>query len=149
MRFKGQRKSLINQKIMKRLLEKEGKHTCDVENNGEEAVRLWEQKDYDIILMDMQMPVMCGLEATKIIRTKEQGKKQEHSPIPIIGISGNAREEQADEAKSQGMDDYLTKPFNTETLLEKINFYTAIHDNSKRDVGSSSSGIGKKRLFGE
>ena len=50
---------LINQKIMKKLLEQR-KHTCDFANNGSEAVRMWGERNYDIILMDMIMPLMCG-----------------------------------------------------------------------------------------
>jgi PAS domain S-box-containing protein len=85
----------------------------DVARNGSEAVRKVKESEYDLVLMDIQMPVMNGLEATKIIR-KSKGRK-----ITIVGLSANAFQEDVDLAMESGMDSYLTKPL-------KINEITSI-----------------------
>lgn len=85
----------------------------DVARNGSEAVRKAKESEYDLVLMDIQMPVMNGLEATKIIR-KTKGRK-----ITIVGLSANANQEDVDLAMESGMDSYLTKPL-------KINEITSI-----------------------
>lgn len=85
----------------------------DVARNGSEAVRMVKESDYDLILMDIQMPVMNGLEATKVIR-KSKGKE-----ITIVGLSANAFQEDVDQAMEIGMDSYITKPL-------KINEITSI-----------------------
>lgn len=113
--------NVINQKILKRNLEQAG-HICEVANNGKEAYEMVEKTPYDIVLMDVEMPVMDGLEATKLIRQRE--REQKKTPTPIVGLSGNAREEYIATAKGAGMNDYLTKPYERSVLLEKIAFYT-------------------------
>lgn len=113
--------NVINQKVLMRSLEQAG-HSCEVANNGKEACEMVDKTPYDIVLMDVEMPVMDGLEATKLIRQREQ--EQRKSPLPIIGLSGNAREEYIATATQAGMDDYLTKPCERSVLLEKIAFYT-------------------------
>jgi CheY-like chemotaxis protein len=88
-------------------------YVYDIARNGSEAVRMIKETDYDLVLMDIQMPVMNGLEATKIIR-KSKGKK-----ITIVGLSANAFQEDVDQAMEIGMDSYITKPL-------KINEITSI-----------------------
>jgi CheY-like chemotaxis protein len=85
----------------------------DVARNGSDAVRMVKESDYDLVLMDIQMPVMNGLEATKIIRKSKRNK------ITIVGLSANAFQEDVDQAMDTGMDSYLTKPL-------KINEITSI-----------------------
>ena len=71
-----------------------------------------EKKDFDLILMDIQMPIINGLEATKLIRDK--------SKIPIIGLSAFSLVEETEKAIACGMNDYVTKPIVKEILLKKI-----------------------------
>jgi CheY-like chemotaxis protein len=79
-------------------------YSYDVARNGAEAVSMVKENDYDLILMDIQMPVMNGLEATKIIR------KSHNKQITIVGLSANAFQEDVDQAMEMGMDSYITKP---------------------------------------
>ena len=74
------------------------------------------QKNYDVIIMDLQMPVMDGFEATKII-------KQTNPDIPIIALTADAMPETYNKALSAGMSDYLTKPFVPAKFFEKISKY--------------------------
>ena len=83
--------------------------------NGNEAVELVSKENFDILLMDLQMPFMDGIEATKIIRDELKLN------IPIIGVSANAFQSEIDKCIENGMDDYITKPFKEDNLLEKIN----------------------------
>ncbi len=86
--------------------------------NGMEAVNLFRENPYDLILMDIQMPEMDGYEATRIIRNDENlsGRK----PIPIVALSAHAMRGDIDKALNSGMDDYITKPFKPSELYEVI-----------------------------
>ncbi|GAB3929737.1 PAS domain-containing hybrid sensor histidine kinase/response regulator [Mucilaginibacter myungsuensis] len=82
-------------------------------NNGLVATQMAENNDYDLILMDLQMPVMDGFEATQIIKSKQPR-------LPIIALTADAMPETFAKTRNYGMDDYLTKPFMPEILFEKI-----------------------------
>lgn len=86
-------------------------------NNGKEAVDLSSNKDFAIVFMDCQMPVMDGYEATKTIRTREF-KTGKH--VPIVAMTANAMEGDREVCLAAGMDDYITKPFQTEDLISVI-----------------------------
>ncbi len=103
----------VNQMITVSILKKWSIVT-DVAFNGQLAIEKFQQNRYDLILMDMQMPVMDGLQATKHIREVLK------SSVPIIALTANASDMVAEECKAAGMDDYLTKPFEPNHLLEKI-----------------------------
>ena len=92
---------------------------CDLTtvDNGKKAVKLLEKEEFDIILMDIQMPVMNGIEATKIIREKLKLE------TPIIALSANAFKSEIDLCMSTGMNDYVTKPFEEQYLLQVITKY--------------------------
>ncbi|MFH1320774.1 MAG: PAS domain S-box protein [Bacteroidota bacterium] len=90
------------------------KLSVGVAENGQEAVDELRSNEYDIVLMDMQMPVMCGLEATRIIR-KELGKN-----VPIIALTANATNGDSLKCIDAGMDDYISKPFEPSDLYNKI-----------------------------
>ncbi|OOG77056.1 PAS domain-containing hybrid sensor histidine kinase/response regulator [Algoriphagus sp. A40] len=90
----------------------------EVAQNGEEALEKVKNQDFDVILMDVQMPLMNGLEATREIR-KLKGK----SNLVIIGLSANVFEEDQKKALESGMDDYLTKPIRLASLADKLEFY--------------------------
>nr|HID58921.1 response regulator [Desulfobacterales bacterium] len=111
--------NLVNQKLAVRLLEKQGWQVT-VANNGKEAVELVERNEFDLVLMDVQMPEMDGLEATKAIREKE---KEKDKRVPIIALTAHAFEEDRKKCLSVGMDGYTTKPIKIQELfgiIEKI-----------------------------
>jgi signal transduction histidine kinase/DNA-binding response OmpR family regulator len=137
----------VNQKVALIHLRKLG-YTTDVANNGREAVQAVEQGDYDLVLMDVQMPEMDGYEATRRIRdwefkvqsskfkvdesrpTSEQAETMNHEPrtmnheprtrIPIIAITANAMKGDREKCLHAGMDDYISKPVNPKKLKETI-----------------------------
>ena len=110
--------NVINQKVLARILDKMG-HICDIANNGLEAVELYKMHRQPIIFMDIQMPIMDGLEATQLIRRWELEEKLPASYITCV--SGNAREEHKDTAFGSGVDAYLVKPFRREEITSLIN----------------------------
>ena len=108
--------NMINQKIVMLSLKKIVKN-IDVAGNGKEALDKFGTSRYDIILMDVQMPVMDGILSTKKIREIEQST---NSHTPIIAITANALHGDKDLCLAAGMDDYIAKPFQVELLIEKM-----------------------------
>ncbi len=108
--------NLINQKIVLLSLKKSVKNV-DVANNGKEALDKFGSVKYDIILMDIQMPVMNGIVTTQKIRNLE---KSSNTHTPIIAITANALLGDKEECLAAGTDDYISKPFQIETLMEKM-----------------------------
>jgi CheY-like chemotaxis protein len=111
--------NLVNQRVASRLLEKEG-HTVFIANNGVEALRACEQRTFDLILMDVQMPQMDGLEATSEIRKRE---KKQGTHIPIIAMTAHAMADDRDRCLAAGMDAYISKPIDIQFLFETIGKY--------------------------
>ncbi len=107
--------NLVNQKLAYRLLEKAG-NQAEIANNGQEVLEKINKKKYDLILMDVQMPVMDGLQATKAIRANE--KDGEH--MPIIALTAHAMKGDAEKCLAAGMDGYVTKPIRSEELFQEI-----------------------------
>lgn len=103
--------NIFNQAVAVEVLKKLGCRVV-VASNGLEAVRAVETQSFDMVLMDIHMPEMDGLEATRIIRAKEQSKK-----IPIIAQTALAFSEDRQRCIDAGMDDYITKPINASELL--------------------------------
>ena len=111
--------SLINQKLAIGLLEKWGHHVT-VANNGLEAVELSAGWPFDLILMDVQMPELDGLDATRLIRVREQSSG---GHLPIVAMTAHAMKGDRERCLDAGMDDYLMKPIRAEELflaLERI-----------------------------
>lgn len=108
--------NLINQKIVILSLKKLVKN-IEVANNGKEALDKFGTSKYDIILMDIQMPIMNGIVTTKKIREIEAST---NSHTPIIAITANALLGDKEECISAGMDDYISKPFQIEVLIQKM-----------------------------
>jgi CheY-like chemotaxis protein/anti-sigma regulatory factor (Ser/Thr protein kinase) len=107
----------FNQMLALELLKKHiEKVEVEIANNGQVALEKINQTPYDLILMDVKMPVMDGYEATRSIR-KMAGEK---GTIPILGLTANAIPEQLAKCWEAGMNDAITKPINSEELLEKI-----------------------------
>ncbi len=109
--------NLVNQQILQLMLERLGYDVLAV-NNGLEAVNLLKEQSYDLIFMDIQMPLMDGLTACSIIR-----KTSDRHPW-IIGLSANAFSECRDDAIAAGMDDYLTKPLQIEQLAKTLHTFS-------------------------
>jgi len=124
----------VNRMIVQRMLAKVGVIT-DTANNGLEAVLAVQQKRYDLVLMDVQMPEMDGLQATRIIIT-EQGK---NAPV-IIGLSAHATLDQIEEGKSAGMQEYLTKPIQPDLLYTTLQRFLA-KESQSAELGSHYSSI--------
>jgi signal transduction histidine kinase/CheY-like chemotaxis protein/ligand-binding sensor domain-containing protein len=116
--------NLINQKLTTRALSKLGYKDIGVSDDGADAVRQWEAKKYDVIFMDVQMPVLDGLEATKIIR--QAGGIQ---PV-IISMTANAMQEDRDICLAAGMNDYLPKPVRLEELVKALENAFALFEKS-------------------
>ncbi|MFH2092075.1 MAG: response regulator [Pseudomonadota bacterium] len=109
----------MNQKVATNMLKKLG-HTITIAENGKQAVELYSKGQFDLILMDGQMPVMDGLEATQTIRKMEQEQKGSHTHIPIIALTANAMKGDRERFIASGMDDFITKPIKRKDLEDAI-----------------------------
>jgi signal transduction histidine kinase/DNA-binding response OmpR family regulator len=107
--------NIINQKIAIASLKRLGIH-ADIANNGKIALEMINESIYDLILMDVQMPVMSGIEATEALRA--DGLK-----TPIIAMTANAIKGDKEKCLKAGMDDYISKPFRQKELAEKIDLW--------------------------
>jgi PAS domain S-box-containing protein len=103
--------NLINQKVALRMLEKLGLNV-DIVVDGNAAIAAWQSGNFDLILMDCQMPNLDGYEATRAIRKLEEGKRH----IPIIALTAHAMKGAEEKCRAAGMDDYLTKPIDRAKL---------------------------------
>ena len=111
----------INQKVATNFLSKWGVQT-DIADNGQIAVDMVQRKAYDVVLMDLQMPVMNGIEATKAIRQL----RGNYTYLPILALTASAVLEIKDQARVAGLDDFITKPFKPITLYDKISRYSGV-----------------------
>ena len=105
----------VNQRVLVRLLEKRDVH-ADIAANGIEAVEMWRDFPYDLILMDCRMPEMDGYEAARRIRACEQGRAH----VPIVAVTAHAGECERQRCLTSGMDGYLQKPFQAVELDEVL-----------------------------
>ena len=108
--------NILNQRITTFSLKKFN-HEVDIANNGLEAVNKYREKDYDVILMDIMMPVMDGLEATFQIR-KYENEMPTKKHTPVIAITANTLDNDRDKCLATGMDEYMAKPFDMNRLNE-------------------------------
>lgn len=108
--------NLVNQKIAVKLLEKQG-WTVSAVDNGQEAVNRALHDNFDVVLMDANMPVLDGLEATRLIRDNER-KTGKH--VPIIALTARAMQEDRSRCLNAGMDGYVTKPIDRKELFLTI-----------------------------
>ncbi len=106
----------VNQKLVVHLLEKDG-HIVTVASNGREALEALELADYDLVLMDVQMPEMSGFEATASIRKRE---KTSGGHLPVIALTAHAMKGDQDRCLKAGMDAYVSKPIQREELLKAM-----------------------------
>jgi two-component system, sensor histidine kinase and response regulator len=108
--------NMVNQRLVVRLLEKYG-HTMIVASTGREVLAALAQQPIDLVLMDVQMPDMDGLEATAVIREQE---RQCGGHLPIIALTAHAMKGDQERCLASGMDDYISKPINAQTLSAAI-----------------------------
>ncbi|MBF0552718.1 MAG: response regulator, partial [Deltaproteobacteria bacterium] len=114
----------INQKVGSKILARMG-HAIEIAVDGQEAIEKVFLQKYDLVLMDLQMPVMNGLEATRVIREKE---KQSGGHIPIIAMTASVMKGDRELCLAAGMDGYLGKPFDLGELTATINQFSRMSD---------------------
>jgi len=105
-----------NQKLIVHILHKRG-HTVDIARDGREAAELVLQRDFDIVLMDVQMPVMDGFQATAAIRAMDEPTR---AGLPIVALTAHAFKGDAERCLAAGMDGYLAKPINSRDLVQTV-----------------------------
>lgn len=127
----------VNQKVALRQLQSLG-YMADVVANGQEVLDLLQQVRYDLILMDCQMPVMDGYEATR--RLRQQERRSGHRTV-VIAITANAMQEDRERCLQAGMDDYLSKPVLKEDLERVLNHWSQVIAQS--EAGSSNGSASK------
>jgi CheY-like chemotaxis protein len=108
--------SPVNQKLVVALMSKHGHHVTIAED-GKAAVKAVEATHFDLILMDVEMPEMNGLEATAVIRSREERTGQH---VPVIAMTAHAMKGDRQRCLDAGMDDYVSKPIHPDQLFEKI-----------------------------
>ena len=111
--------NLINQKVACRMIERAG-HTVRVVGTGAAAIETAAAEDFDLILMDVQMPEIDGYEATRQIRNQGSLKLRN---IPIIALTAHAMDGHHEQCLAAGMNDFLTKPLQAEVLVDRLNRY--------------------------
>jgi PAS domain S-box-containing protein len=112
----------VNQLVATKLLQDRG-HTVTLATNGREVLDLLEQHDFDAILMDIQMPIMNGFEATAVIREKERDTV---CHVPIIAMTANAMQGDRERCLAAGMDDYVSKPVRSAELFRAVEEWGAM-----------------------
>jgi len=134
--------NIINQKLIKRILEEHG-IDVDLANNGLEAFEKRKSNNYDLLFMDIQMPVMDGIEATHEILDYEEDEELPH--VPIVALTANALKGDRERFMAEGMDEYLTKPIETAELLYILNkflsgkIYKDEHDDENKESKTKQS----------
>ncbi len=134
--------SLVNQKVAINQLQSLG-YQADIAANGQEVLDLFSQIQYDVILMDCQMPILDGYSTSRQIRALEAEDSYVKSKVIIIALTANAMQEDRDRCLESGMDDYLSKPVHKEDLAKKLAHWVQIFANRNStkvnsDIESSS-----------
>ncbi|HEY8782758.1 MAG TPA: response regulator [Mucilaginibacter sp.] len=113
----------INRLLINKVLTRWGA-TADFAENGLQAVEKIENNlNYDVVLMDIYMPEMGGLEATQLIRSKQEPYIRE---LPIIALTASMLTSEIDDMEKAGMNDYILKPFDPKNLFEKLSRYQKV-----------------------
>ena len=132
--------NLVNQRLASRLLEREG-HQVEIAVSGRHALELLERKQFDLVLMDLQMPEMDGLEAALQIRRRERGSGKR---IPIVAITAQASESDRQRCFEAGMDAYVTKPVRVPELMSMIE--SVIPGGSLMNIDADVRGVMEQQL---
>ncbi|NPV75185.1 MAG: response regulator [Anaerolineae bacterium] len=122
----------INSKVIINLLQKFG-HTVDLAENGQQALEAIQHFQYDLVLMDIQMPVMDGYEATRKIRAFEGAGQH----VPIIAMTAHVALGDIERCKASGMDDYLSKPLKPKEIFDKLEHWISLSEQGERKGGFS------------
>lgn len=109
--------NLVNQKVLQGLLKKRG-YVCGIANDGAQALQVLAGASFDLVLMDVQMPVMDGLETTRQLRQSERWRQ-----LPIVAMTAHAMSGDRERCLAAGMDAYLTKPINSRELFQTLDSY--------------------------
>ena len=120
----------VNQRLATRLLEKRG-HRVVVAVSGRETLELLEKEEFDLVLMDVQMPEMDGLETTASIRTKERGSEVH---LPVIALTAHAMKGDEERCLAAGMDGYLSKPIRPQELDDILAKYMALRKEAAKAI---------------
>jgi PAS domain S-box-containing protein len=113
--------NVVNQRLAVRLLEKQG-HRVAVAGNGREALAVLEDRRFDVVLMDLEMPEVGGLEATAVLRERERGTG---GHLPVIALTAHALKGDRERCLAAGMDGYVAKPLQTRELFEALDLVLA------------------------
>ncbi len=127
--------NLINQRVAVRALEKHG-HLVSVAKDGVEALEILAQQSVDLILMDVQMPRMGGLDATRAIREREH---EGRTHVPIVALTAHAMAKDKEVCLEAGMDAYLAKPFQIQQLMDMVNRFAAVAPAPEPAAGQNPS----------
>ncbi|TAF93204.1 MAG: response regulator [Cytophagia bacterium] len=112
--------SSVIQNLARKILEFQNYEITSVKN-GEQVLQILDQENFDILLMDINMPIMDGMECVKKVRTHTDKKK---AAVPVVAITGNAKNYSEEEFKAAGFNDVLVKPLNFDRLVEIVNELT-------------------------
>jgi CheY-like chemotaxis protein len=129
----------VNRKVVKKFLDKAG-YSCDLAENGVDAVESFGKKEYDFVLMDCQMPIMSGWDAARAIREEEKldgGSRR----VPICALTANSSVEDRKMCLDAGMDDFITKPLNRADFIAKVEMW-------ERMIQEADSGTAGKEQEG-
>ena len=133
--------NIVNQRLASRLLEREG-HQVEIAVSGRQALEWLERKRFDLVLMDLQMPEMDGLEAALEIRRRERGSGKR---IPIVAITAQASELDRQRCFEAGMDAYVTKPVRVAELMSMIE--SVIPGGSLMNIDADGRGVMEQQLL--
>ena len=132
--------NLVNQKVALKQLQSLG-YSADVAVNGQEVLQLLEKNPYDLILMDCQMPILDGLETTKVIHSWQESRFASLRRPVVVAMTANAMKEDKQMCLDAGMDDYLSKPVIKEKLLVTLERWTNFIFSTPRDSCHSKPGF--------
>jgi two-component system, cell cycle response regulator DivK len=113
--------SSVIQNLTRKILEIQN-YSISSAKNGKQVLEMVQEENFDLILMDINMPTMDGMECAREVRALKDSKK---SSIPIIAITGNARNYSMEDFKKAGINEYLPKPLNFDELVGMVKRYTS------------------------
>jgi CheY-like chemotaxis protein len=112
----------VNQLVARRMLEKQG-YDVTIAADGQQAVALSGRAAFDLVLMDVQMPLLSGFEAASMIRERESGRA---TRVPIVAMTAHAMKGDRERCLESGMDDFLSKPIDSESLIAMVEKRAAV-----------------------
>ncbi len=132
----------VNQRLILSLLERLGHHVT-LAVNGREAVSRWEEQRFDLVLMDMHMPIMGGIEATGLIRDRERQLGDACRPTQIYALTASAMPEEEKHGLASGLNGYLTKPISRSMLVKVLDHITGMTPNAPHSSYDYAAALGQ------